>query len=44
MKARVRAAIAAGYDIEFQGPPVIEPVSVGEVAEEAVSPSAATSA
>jgi len=26
LKARVREAIAAGYDVAFQGPPVIEPV------------------
>ena len=44
LKARVRAAIAAGYDVELQGPPVIEPVLEAEVAEQAVSSSPATSA
>jgi hypothetical protein len=31
----VRAAIAAGYDVELQGPPVIEPVPESEPAEQA---------
>lgn len=44
LKARVRAAIAAGYDVELQGPPVIEPVPEDEVAVEATSPSPAASA
>ncbi len=44
LKARVRAAIAAGYDVELQGPPVIEPVPESEVTESAVSSSPATSA
>jgi 1-acyl-sn-glycerol-3-phosphate acyltransferase len=35
LKARVRAAIAAGYDVELQGPPVIEPVPESEPAEQA---------
>jgi len=44
LKARVRAAIAAGYDVELQGPPVIEPVAEDDSAEEAVSRSPAASA
>ncbi len=43
LKARVRAAIAAGYDVELQGPPAIEPVPEGELAEEPVSPSSSAS-
>lgn len=43
LKTRVRAAIAAGYDVELQGPPVIEPVPDGAIAEEPVSRSPAAS-
>lgn len=44
LKACVRAAIAAGYDVGLQGPPVLEPVPDEAAADEAVSASPATSA
>lgn len=37
LKARVRAAIAEGYDVAFQGPPVIDPVP-GDAAAAASPP------
>ena len=43
LKRRVRAAIAAGYDVALQGPPVIEPVPEDDVTEEPVSRSPAAS-
>lgn len=43
LKARVRAAIAAGYDVELQGPPVIEPVPESEPAEQATPASRSAS-
>jgi 1-acyl-sn-glycerol-3-phosphate acyltransferase len=41
LKARVRAAIAAGYDVAFQGEPVIEPVPADDEFEAADGPRAA---
>ncbi len=38
LKTRVRAAIAEGYDTALQGPPVIEPVPEGDVAEPSTAP------
>jgi 1-acyl-sn-glycerol-3-phosphate acyltransferase len=44
LKARVRAAIAEGYDVALQGPPVIEPGPAGDIAARPDAPASAPSA